>query len=98
MSMPGILPPAAGTRTNAHPRARRPRVPPAGPWPPGGPSAPPGLRTALEQAEQHDPDRAADHRAIGDVERRPVVVAPVPLDEIDHVAVQLAVDHVAQRA
>src|SRR5690606_29249049 len=53
---------------------------------------------AVEQPEQHDPDRAADHRAVGDVERRPVPVAPMPLDEIDHVAVHLAVDDVAQRA
>ena len=56
------------------------------------------LRLAVEQAEQGDADRAGDDRRIGDVERRPVVVAPMPLDEIDHVAVQQAVDDVAERA
>src|SRR5690606_37169365 len=61
-------------------------------------SVAPDVGPTLEQAEQHDPDRPPHYRAVGNVERRPVVVAPVPLDEIDHMAVQLAIDHVAQRA
>src|SRR3546814_18767252 len=46
-----------------------------------------GLGLAAEQAIQRDSDRAADDRGVGDVERRPVPVLPVPLDEVDHVAV-----------
>ena len=49
----------------------------------------------LQQPEQRDPDRPADDRRIGHVERRPVVVAPVPLDEIDHVPMLQPVDQVA---
>src|SRR3546814_17880823 len=57
-----------------------------------------GLGLSLEQPEQHDPHRPAHDGRIGDVERRPVVVAPVPLDEVDHVAGDHAVDDVADRA
>ncbi|KAG1089363.1 hypothetical protein G6F40_013323 [Rhizopus arrhizus] len=50
---------------------------------------------AVEQAKQGDADGPHHDGRIGDVERGPGVAAHVPLDEIDHVAVHLAVDHVA---
>src|SRR5690606_14719449 len=97
-SAPGRNPGATRRRPPAP--TRRPAASPAaataargGAGRPG--SVAPDVGPTLEQAEQHDPDRPAHYRAVGNVERRPVVVAPVPLDEIDHMAVQLAIDHVA---
>src|SRR5690606_1162247 len=75
------------------PRPYRPRTPVGGAS--ARAAAAGGL--ALDEAEHGDADGAADDGRVGDVERRPVPVAPVPLDEIDHVAVDEAVDDVADR-
>ena len=48
-----------------------------------------GFRLAGEQPEQPDADRAAHHRAIGDVERRPIMIPDVPLDEVDWVRIEI---------
>src|SRR5512145_2247645 len=53
---------------------------------------------ALKEAEQHQADRTAHDRRVGDVERRPGEALVIPLDEVDDVAVLDAVDQVAQGA
>ncbi|CAM2158642.1 hypothetical protein PT2222_40414 [Paraburkholderia tropica] len=50
------------------------------------------------QFVEHQQGRADADRAVRDVERRPVRAAQMEVQEVDHVAVHQAVEHVAERA
>ena len=46
---------------------------------------------------KHNSDADGDE-AIGDVESRPVVIAPVDVEKIDHLAIEHAIDEIADGA
>jgi len=56
------------------------------------------LRTGTVARKYDDPDGSGDDGGIGEIERGPVPLTPVPLDKVDHMAVKLAVDEITERA